>query len=405
MTGVTIDHMISVTILVAALLLAMASFNGIFASAIAYEHNRQVTLKAVDLMETLCLSPGGPEDWGRSNATLLGFGLGDPEQGGYTISPFSTMRLRTKSGGQDSTLVYYPKTGEFYNNFELNSGGSLLLPVGDCVNYTTAAELLGVSRSYGFQIYIYPTLNVSIHQAPANNLVLEVEVRGPGLPLGGATVKYYLYQVVQGGGFVPSFLTYSGAVETDSLGKAVLEFPLIDDQDDAYSIIVYTRLGGLKGVGYYSHNVLGGYPEFIVPLVKDIDEGKIIIAHSWDVNNYTETPVPDVHYNAAFFVQSEDLELQRIEMTNSTGHLNYGEGKPYDLAQVPPSETGILLIAYRWGNRIGSVMMPFGINALGVSVEFGADYSGYTFVATELRQVLIDGVSYQVQLAVWSLKG
>ena len=119
MAGSTIDHMISVTILIAALLVTMVMYNQMFASAVAYDRDRHVTQKAVDLIQTICLSPGSPDDWGRSSATLVGFGLGDPEQGGYTVSPFSTMRLRTKSGGQDSPLVYYPKTGEYYNNFEL----------------------------------------------------------------------------------------------------------------------------------------------------------------------------------------------------------------------------------------------------------------------------------------------
>jgi len=396
--------MIALTILIAALLITMMTYNGMFASAAEYDQNRQVAKKAVDLMQTICLSPGNPENWGQNNVPLLSFGLGDPEQGGYTISPFSTMRLRTKNEGQDSTPIYYSKTDEYYNNFEMNSGASLLLPIGNSINYTTASELLGVNGTYGFQTIIYPTLNVSISQIPASNLALQVNVRGPGLPIDGATIKYHLQQTIVGGGFVPSFQTYSGTAETDPAGNAILDFPDIDDQDDAYSIIIYASLSALKGVGYYSHNALGGYPEFIVPLIENIDEGKIIIAHSWDVNGYTETPVPDVHYNATFFVCNENLELQQIEIPNPIGHLNYGEGQPYELAQVPASETGILIISYRWGNRIGSVMVPWGLGSLGVSAKFGGNYSGYEFVATEQRQVLLDGMSYQVQMTVWKLE-
>ncbi len=395
--------MISVTILIAALLLSFVFYTNIFATAIDYESNRQVAAKAVDLIETICFSPGNPEDWGQSSKNLLGFGLGDQEKGGYNLNPFSIMRLRPESGDQDNALFYYPKTGEYYYNFKLNSGGSLFLPVKDCVNYTTVARLLGVDKTFGFQINIYPTLDIIITQIPANNLILGVEVRGPGLPLSGATIKYQLYQIVTGGGFVPSFLTHSGTAETDSAGKTVLEFPSIDDQNDAYSIIVHASLSGLKGISYYTHNAIGEYPEFIVPLVRSLEDGNVIIAHSWDVHNFTQVPVPDVHYNSTFFSQNADLELQPIEIPNSTGHLNYGEGKPYQLTQVPPSETGILLIAYRWGNRIGSIMMPWGINTLGVSVKFGGDYTNYTMVATELRQVLINGVSYQIQIATWKL--
>jgi len=294
----------------------------------------------------------------------------------------------------------------YYNNVSLGSGASVLMPVGDCVNYTTVARLLGVNGSYGFQITIAPTLNVSISQVPASYLILKVVVRGPGLPLSGAALNYYMHQVVANpNSSFPLIVTQSGAAQTDSTGSALLNFPSIDDADDTYSFIVYAHLGGLNGVGYYSHDVLRDYPEFIVPFIGNFEQGTIIIAHSWDVHNYTETPVPNVFYNATFFVLTEGFELRQVQIVNSTGQLNYGEGKPYNTTQVPASESGILFISYRWGNRFGTVMVPWGIGTLGVSATFGGDPSGYTFVATELRQVIVNGISYQVKLAAWSLRG
>jgi hypothetical protein len=304
MAGATIDHMVSITVLVAVLLLTMGIYNQMFASVIAYERNRQVVMKAVDLMDTISLCPGNPADWGQSNSTPLGFGLQDPESAGYTLSPYSIIRLRTS---EDDQLVYYPKTGLYYNNVSLSSGASLLLPVGDCVNYTTAARLLGVNGSYGFQISIVPTLNVSISQVPASYLILRVEVRGPGLPLSGATLNYYLHQVTENpDSSVPLVISQSGTAQTDSTGSALLEFPSVDDADDAYSFIVYANLGGLNGVGYYSHDVLDGYPPFIVPFIENFEQGTIIIAHNWDVHDFGP-PVPNVHYNATFFVLTKGL--------------------------------------------------------------------------------------------------
>jgi len=403
MAGATIDHMVAITVLLTALLVSMGLYNQILASAVLYERHHQVAMKAVDLINTICLSPGNPPDWGQSNRAPLGFGLQDPEAAGYTLSPYSIMRLRSSSSG--GQLVYYPKTGLYYNNVSLGFGGSLLMPVGECVNYTTAARLLGVNGSYGFQISIAPTLNVSVSQVPASYLILKVEVRGPGLPLSGAALKYYMHRVVGGGGNFPSTITQSGVAQTDSAGSALLNFPSIDDADDAYSFIVYAYLGGLNGVGYYSHDVLRDYPQFIVPFIGNFEQGTIIIAHSWDVHNYTQTPVPNVFYNATFLVLTEDFELRPVQIVNSTGQLNYGEGKPYKTTQVPASESGILFISYRWGSRFGTVMVPWGISTLGVSVTFGGDPSGYEWVATELRQVIVNEISYQVKLAAWSLKG
>jgi len=400
MAGPTIDHMVSITVLVAALLLTFGLYNQILASALAYQRNHQVVVKAVDLMNTICLSPGNPPNWGQTNSTPLVFGLQNPEAAGYSLSPFSIMRLRSSENGQ---LVYYPKTGLYYNNVSLD-GGSLLMPVGDCVNYTTVAKLLGVNGSYGFQITIAPTLNVSVSQVPASYLILKVQVRGPGLPLSGATLNYYMHQVVSSNDSFPLIITQSGVAQTDSAGSALLEFPSIDDSDDAYSFIVYAHLGGLNGVGYYSHDVLDDKPPFIVPFIKDLEQGIIIIAHNWDVHYYG-SPVPAVHYNATFFVLTENFELRQVEIVNSTGKVNYGEGEPYATTQVPASESGILFISYRWGNRFGTVMVPWGISTIGFSVTFGGDPSDYSFVATELRQVIVNEISYQVKLAVWRLKG
>jgi len=397
MAGPTIDHMVSITVLVAALLLTFGLYNQMLVTAFAYQRNRQVVMKAVDLMNTICLSPGNPPNWGQTRSDPLGFGLQDPESAGYTLSPYSIMRLRSSSEGE---LVYYPKTGLYYNNVSLGFGGSLLMPVGECVNYTTASRLLDVDGSYGFQISIVPTLNVSVSQVPASYLILKVEVRGPGLPVSSADLNYYMFQVVPGGGSNPSVITQSGVAQTDSTGSALLEFPSIDDANDAYSFIVYARLGGLNGVGYYSHDVLGGYPPFIVPFIGNFEEGTIIIAHNWDVHDYG-SPVPNVFFNATFFVLTEDFQLRRVQIANSTGHLNYGQGKPYNTTQVPASESGILFICYRWGNRFGTVIVPWGIGTLGVSATFGGNPSGHSFVATELRQVTVNGISYQVKLAVW----
>lgn len=384
MPGATIDHIISVTILITAMLLAMVTFSNMFASAAAYERNRQVAMKAVDLIDTACLSPGNPADWGQNSSAVLGFGLQDPDSSGYSLSPYSPMRLKTS---QDSQLVQYDST--FYNNISFGYGGHLLVPVDDCVNYTRTAELLGINRTYGFGITIAPTLNVSISEVSVNPLEFKVETRGPGLPLTDATLNYYLFRLDPGGGQSPSIVTHSGIIQN---GSSSIKFSL-DASDDAYSFVVYVRLSGLDGVGYYSRDAPGSSPELILPFIQDLETGKVIIA-----NNSPDA----VYYNATFFILRQDFQLHQVQIENSTGQLAIGA---YNTTEVAASETGILLIAYQQGENIGSVVMPWGIGTLGVSVDFGGNSTGYSFVATELRQVKINEVSYQVKLSAWRLGG
>jgi hypothetical protein len=86
MAGASIDHIISLTILIAALMIAMMSFNQMFSSAVIYETNTQVASKAVDIINTVCLSPGNPADWGATDDDVLVWSQ-DHVVGGYALSP------------------------------------------------------------------------------------------------------------------------------------------------------------------------------------------------------------------------------------------------------------------------------------------------------------------------------
>jgi len=399
--GATIDHMVAVTILIAALLLTMGIYNQMFASAVAYENNRKVAMKAVDIINTACICPGNPEDWGETNASLLGFGLQDPQAGGYALSPYSLMRLRTSSN--DSQLVEYPPdSGLFYNNISANFGHGVLSPVGDCLNYTAAAKMLGINGTYGFRIDIVPTLDVNVSQVLGfGHLVLNVDVKGSGLPLSGATLNYHLFHVnkTDDEDPFPLIVTYSGIAPNPS-GSVDIHFSNVTDDDPSYSFTVYVSLGGVTGVGYYTHNTIDSESQYIIPLIQDFDDGKIIIAHNWNGDT------PAVTYNATFFILTSDFQLQQVQIANSTGLLNSGAGKPYNTTQVPAYEVGLLVISYLTPeDDMGNVILPWGVGTLGVSISFGGDPTGYSFVATELRQVSINDISYQAKVSTWSLNG
>jgi hypothetical protein len=289
----------------------------------------------------------------------------------------------------------------------LGGGGTLYVPVTNVVNYTTAAKLLGVNGSYAFRLTVIPTLNVSISEANLNPLRLRVNVRGSGLSVGGAALNYFLCRAVPQGALYPSFQSFSGTSQTNSTGSATLEFPLVDGSQYAYSVMVYARLGGLTGVGYHTRESIGSNK--IMPFVEDFENRSVILAHSWDVHNFPP-PVAALHFNTTFLSLTQDSDLHEIQISNTSGFVvsgvvSYGQGSPYARVQIPTQGAGILVVAYRWGNDFGIVMMPWGISALGFSMSFGGDPSSADWVATELRQVTVNKVSYQVKLAVWNTEG
>jgi hypothetical protein len=383
-------------------MLSMAGYSQIISAAIYYQEHHEIAMKASELTDALVLSPGCPIGWSSSNTTPSALGFQDSEVGGYSVSSFSLQRLLSPQ-----TQVYYNKTGLWYSNSSLGGGGTLLVPVLNTINYTTAAKILGVNGSYGFHLEIMPTLNVSISELTLNPLRLKVVVRGTGFALNNAALKYFLYRAVPSGFDYPFIEALSGTSQTNSSGLATLEFLSVDGTQYAYSIIVYASLGGLSGVGYRSRQTLT--TNQIIPFVEDFENRTVILAHSWDVHEFPP-PVAALHFNATFFAISQNFDLRQIQLINSTdflnsGLLNYGQGKPFVRAQIPTEGEGILVVAYKWGNNYGIVMMPWGISTLGFSVTFGGSPSTADWVATEIRQVTINKIAYQVKVSVWSVKG
>lgn len=405
MVGVTIDHIISLTVLVAAVMLAMGLYSQILSTALSYQRYQQIVIKAEDLINNLLLTPGYPRDWGQRDDLPAAFGLQHPEAEGYTLSSFSLMRLLSSSGEK----VYYNITGKWYSNVSWGlNGGYLLISTSDCINYTTASKLLGINETYGFQLTITPTLSINISEVRLDPLELNIEVRGPGFPLSQARLDYLLFWTVgKANGGWPLFNFTSGSAETNSTGLARLEFSSdpyinVNNNQTAYTILVNANLGGLRGVGYKSRETLTGAGN-IIPFVENYGNGTVLLAHKWGKND------PDgnqgaLHFNATFYLLPHNFVPIKVYIENSTGLVNYGKGgKPYHKIQIPTFNAGFLIVSYCKGNEYGMVVMPWGTHTMGVSITFGGDPSGREWVATSLRQVTVGQISYQVKLALWSL--
>jgi hypothetical protein len=121
-------------------------------------------------------------------------------------------------------------------------------------------------------------------------------------------------------------------------------------------------------------------------------------------------PESAVFFNATFVMMTEDFTLREMPMENSTGKVGkivYGHGteKTYQNLTIPTFNPGILIITYKTNNGDGFALMPWGISSMAFPVVFGETSKNREWVATDLRQVVVNGIAYQAKLSLWSLQG
>ena len=404
MTGTTIDHLVAVIVFLGVILLFISLFNQTIQTAIIYQRHRYLATKCSDLLDDILLNPGYPTDWGKLNLTPTSFGLQDPEFTEYRLSPFSLMRLQSLTG----TPFTYPRTGATYSNISMGFGNFLFVPYTEAINYSMASQLLGTNNTYGFQLTITPTITVSINEThAANPLTLTIRVAGTGFPLSNALVSYCFLNVTEKGPQKnPSYSSLFNTTYTDNEGLAVATIPNVD-ADNAYAFIAYAHMSGLVGTGY--HERVTGYKEYVLPLIDSFEEKQVLLVHSYNVHDFSP-PESSVFFNATFVLLTEDFTLREMPMENSIGKLDkvvYGQGtkEQYATLTIPTYNPGILIVAYESNNKSGVVLMPWGISSMAFPVSFGNDLSGREWVATDMRQVMVNNIAYQAKLALWSLEG
>jgi hypothetical protein len=250
-----------------------------------------------------------------------------------------------------------------------------------------------------------PLITVSASEIQAANpLKITVNVTGAGLPLTNAMVSYSFLKVSLAGSY-PSYTIKYGSAYTDNTGSVPFTFSEVTNMTIPYSFIAYARFSGLVGVGY--HQRASTQNQYVIPFVDDLTTagGSVLIAHSYDVHN-NGSPAP-IAYNATFILLAQDFALREMPLnaTQKTGIVNYGQGNPYGVITIPTYNPGILAITYKVGTQGGVVLMPWGLSSMAFPVIFGGNPFGNEWVATDIRQVVINGVAYQAKLGLWSLQG
>jgi len=296
--------------------------------------------------------------------------------------------------------VFYPKTGVEYNNLTVGSKNFLLVSNNSVLEYSTASHLLGINSTYGFQVVFNPIVSVSITEDQASNpLRFLIDVQGTGFPLANAQINYCFSAIQRQD---PSYLLQYGITTTDNQGLAVLDFNEVTDVDSSYVFIAYANLNGLTGVGYHERS--SSQDTFVIPFVDNLSEGRVLIAHSYDVTNLGEPATMD--YNATYVILAEDYTFREIPMENSAGTIQAGVGNPPEVINIPTTSSGVLIISYaKSSTEVGIVLMPWGVSSLAFPLTFGGNSENREWVATDLRQILVGGIAYQVKIAVWSLEG
>ena len=407
MASAAVDHMISLTIFMAAILIFIGLFSQTMQTGITYELHTALSTKTSDLLDTILLNPGLPVNWSQRDDAIVGFGLQNPDFSQYKLSSLSPMRLTSSS----QSPVYYPRTGTYYNNNSAGSGSCLLVPSTKSFNYSTVSKMLGINGTYGFQFTLSPTITLLIEKTSTGApLKLSVNVAGTGDTLANAPLSYSLILVNQDANIYPTYSTISGAASTDPAGFAQLSFPGIDGESQSYALIVYTYLDGLKGMGYYVHE-LPSFLKTVVPLIDSFQNRNITIAHGDSVGQPPQAPSYSIlSYNASFVLLTEEYTLRQVALDQSSavGKVYYdtNSGQNYSSVSLPNND-GILIVTYKGtsSGQYGIVLVPWGLSSLGLPLTLGGNPIGQDWVTTDIRQVTVTGISYQAKLELWNLQG
>jgi hypothetical protein len=376
------------------MLLFIGFFNQMIQTAVVYQQHRATATKCSDLLDTMLLNPGIPKI-GEPSV----FGLQDTEFTQYTLNSSSLMRLNSSTG----TPIYYEKTGTMYSNVTVGFGNSLLMPINNSlckvVNYSSALNLLRINGAYGFQLTLTPVVTFDIEaERSDDNVELRIDVRGVGFPLANAHVSCYFLPVSLSGDY-PDFLPAQATeVSTNEAGNATVTFPL--EEGYTYVFLASAQVGGLAGVGFY---VPPSDNPRVIPFVDDLSAKSVVLAHSYDVPNTAGSGT--LAYNATFVFWNEHFGLQTVAMADSTGTVTSGAGGNFSFVTIPSGNPGVLLVAYGNGAAGGVAVLPWGVGSLGFPVVFGGSTAGREWVATDMRQVIVNGVAYQAKLSLWSLQG
>jgi hypothetical protein len=389
---------VSVIILLAAIMLFVGLFDQTLSVAVTYQRNTTTAKECDNLLDEILLTPAPP-----ISGTPAWFGLQGSTLPTYNLDPFLLMRLGSSVG----TPISYQKTGQTYSEIKTNPNNYLLYPNNDMISYSTALTLQGLKRTYGFQLSLTPTVNVSVTVISTSPLSLSVNARGISFPLAYAKVNYILLPISLTNN-CPEFETTNNQIGNTQTSQTGSTLPITfsnfyPNPNLTFAFVAFAYLDGITGVGYYVNPPVGS--QSIVPFLNPVSTLNVTLANSNDIPT-TSTSASTLFYNSTFIFESENYAFEQTSIggPNAAGSVTSGSGNPPVSITMGGYTPGILVVAYKNAGNSGVTLMPWGFSSLGFSLTFGNLPINQSWIATDLRQVEINGVSYQATLSLWSVQ-
>jgi hypothetical protein len=294
----------------------------------------------------------------------------------------------------DTTILY---SALEYRNLSTPST-SLFLKTSEYIRYEEAAELLAIDNTLGFRVFMTPILNITIFQVESNPLKIGISLRGLSGTIHEASLNATVFHLIQN----TPYPSISGPITCNTVsnmtGGAELEFPTINADETLYLVLVKANLGGVIGIGY--HTNAHSADSHLLPITTDYQDGKVSLIHQKNVT--VSHPYEDaVYYNVTFINQIGNTGFRTVDLGTSHGISTVSEPNNVCLGVGNP---GILLISSKTiGDDYSLTIVPWGIIPLGLTTSYGADPMNRKTVVMKSQHVSINGISYQIMIALWRL--
>ena len=390
MASNTIDYIVSIVIVTALLTSSILLTAEDLNRASVYLQDQQISYEAADILNNILQNSGSPVDWGQTNSTPISFGLNKPfaeYMMPSSLSPFTPMRLMKT----DEVIIY---DGIEYRNLTAEHT-NLFLRLSEYLDYDQAADLLAVDTLFGFQVSMRPILDISIVQLEANPLKVGISLQGLSGTVVGALLNASLFHVIKDTPYPSISTPLEGHAVSDITGSAEIEFPSVNATEMLYMVLVKANLGGISGIGYYTNAYSKDSP--LLPIVTGYQEGEVSLVHRKNIAA-SYSYAGDVYYNLTFINQAGETAFRSVTLGMAYGTVNMTAP---GLVSLSVGNPGILLVSSKTETEYGLTAMPWGITPFCLSMTYGADPINKKTVVTKSQSVSINGLSYQIELALW----
>ena len=386
MASETVEFIASFVIIVTVIAGGIINSTQSLTNAFNYDVDQASSLKAKDVLLGVVENLGAPSDWTVTNAKPTVFGLKWPSSVSSTPSPFGMARIqrsnRTISYGASN---YYELSKDEY---------SLLLDKKICLDYSDLIALVDPNDRYDFQISFKPVMKIS---TTFNTPTLEVSVWGPSGPVTGATVSISVFDVSMMGTNPISITRVDFPVKSTISGDCSFDLTGVSAP---FFVYIRANYGSLSSASYYSSASLS--PSAIVPIVTNYATAEVSLVHRKDVGLYSDYDYSGgIKFNSTFLMPLEENILQSTQPTSGT--ILLGQPPAKESLTNFKATPGILLAFYERTDTedFGLVLMPWGMNSLGVESTFGPEPDHVVNVVTQSVISNIGGVTYNTEVKLW----